>query len=164
MSVLIFLVAIVLANLSVAYFGPASTPINAFLLVGLDLTLRDKLHEAWHGKRLVIKMFCLVIAGALITYLFNRNAGMIGVASVTAFTVALLVDSFTYQALWHRQRWEKMTYSNAGSALTDSILFPTIAFGTIMPEIITLQFLAKFIGGWMWIWVINRQWFTTRSN
>lgn len=50
--VLVYLIAIVAANLSVAYFGPQATIVNAFLLIGLDLSTRDKLHELWRNDRL----------------------------------------------------------------------------------------------------------------
>jgi hypothetical protein len=135
-AILIFLVAIVLANLSVAYFGPISTPFNAFLLIGLDLSLRDHIHEKWHGRNLGLKMFGLICTGALITYLLNKDAGMIGVASVIAFTGALIVDALLYQKFFNKTKLAKMNISNIGSATVDSILFPTIAFGAFMPWII----------------------------
>ena len=46
-SVVIYLGAIVLANFMILWFGPAVSVINAFLLIGLDLSLRDRLHDAW---------------------------------------------------------------------------------------------------------------------
>ena len=156
-SVIIFLVSIVLANLSVAYFGPVVTPINAFLLIGLDLSLRDKIHEKWHNRGLGIKMFLLICAGALITWLLNKDAGMICAASVIAFSVALIVDSILYEKFFKRGKLFKMNVSNCGSAMVDSVLFPTIAFGVFMPWIICLQFLAKVIGGALWAWVITKR-------
>ncbi|MCZ2895188.1 hypothetical protein MTR01_14260 [Burkholderia thailandensis] len=60
---MIYIAAVVAANLSVAHFGPASTPINAFLLIGLDLAIRDRLHLNWRGRALWARMFAL-IAGA----------------------------------------------------------------------------------------------------
>ena len=155
-AIFVFLLAIVLANLSVAYFGPVSTPFNAFILIGLDLSLRDHIHEKWHGKNLGMKMFGLICAGALITYLLNRGAGMICVGSIVAFAGALIVDSLLYQKFFHRSKFQKMNLSNIGSAVTDSILFPTIAFGAFMPEIILLQILAKIGGGGIWAWVLTR--------
>ena len=98
-AILTFLFSIVAANLLVQWQGAWITPINAFVLIGLDLSLRDHIHEKWHGKQLGLKMLGLICAGAIITYLLNRNAGMICVASVVAFSVALIVDAFVYQKL-----------------------------------------------------------------
>jgi len=156
-AILIFLLAIVLANLSVAYFGPVSTPFNAFILIGLDLSLRDHIHEKWHGNNLGLKMLGLICAGAAITYLLNRGAGMICVGSVVAFAGALIVDALIYQKLFHKSRMVKMNGSNIGSSLTDSVLFPTIAFGVFMPWIILFQFLAKVGGGALWAWILTRK-------
>jgi len=47
----LYLVAIVAANLSVAYFGASASIFNAFLFIGLDLTTRDLLHEQWRTVR-----------------------------------------------------------------------------------------------------------------
>ena len=40
--VILYLSAIILANLSSNYFGANASIINAFLFIGLDLTSRDK--------------------------------------------------------------------------------------------------------------------------
>ena len=48
-----YLAAAVAANLTIQYLGPAAMPLVAFLMIGLDLTSRDYLHEAWEGKGLV---------------------------------------------------------------------------------------------------------------
>ena len=153
--VLILLVSIVIANLTVAWFGPVATPINAFVLIGLDLSIRDKLHEAWHGKLLSLKMGGVIAVGGLITWLLNRGAGMIAVASIVAFSAALLADTLVYEALFHKPRLLKMNGSNVVSAAVDSVLFPTIAFGVFMPGIIALQFGAKLIGGFLWSLVLT---------
>jgi len=39
---LVYVFAMIGANLSVAAFGPWVSPINAFVLIGLDLTLRGQ--------------------------------------------------------------------------------------------------------------------------
>jgi hypothetical protein len=36
------------------------------------------------------------------------------------------------------------------------LVFPTIAFGVLMPHIVAMQFLAKVVGGAAWAYVINR--------
>ena len=40
-AISIYIGALVLANLLVTKFGPAITPINALVLVGLDMSVRD---------------------------------------------------------------------------------------------------------------------------
>ena len=157
LAIIIFLVSIVIANLSVAYFGPVSTPFNAFFLIGLDLTLRDKIHEQWHGRRLGLKMAGLIAVGAVITYILNRDAGMVCVASVVAFSAALLVDFFVYEKLFNHSRFRKINGSNILSSAVDSVLFPTIAFGMFMPWIVVGQFLAKVVGGFLWGLVLFRK-------
>jgi hypothetical protein len=44
LAIAIYAAAMIGANLSVATWGPAVSPINAFFLIGLDLALRDWLH------------------------------------------------------------------------------------------------------------------------
>ena len=151
-----YLLAAILANLSVAYFGPVSTIFNAFLFIGLDLTARDKLHDAWQGKYLWVKMFLLIAVGSGISYLLNRNAGMIAVASLAAFGVAGLVDAVVYQYLHDKEWMVKVNGSNIFSALADSLVFPTIAFGGFLPLIVLGQFAAKVFGGFIWSWIISK--------
>ena len=154
--VLTFLVSIVLANLSVAYFGPPSIIFNAFILIGLDLSLRDKLHETWHNKGLAWKMTALVVASGIVTYLLNQGAGKIAIASVIAFCGSMIVDAIVYQVLIRKSKLVKMNGSNLFSAAVDSILFPTIAFGVFMPWIILGQFAAKVGGGFIWSVILTR--------
>lgn len=151
-----YLLAAVLANLSVAYFGPASTIFNAFVFIGLDLTARDKLHEAWHNDNLWVKMFSLIAAGSAISYLLNRNAGMIAIASLVAFGIAGAVDAITYQFLYKKSWMVKVNGSNVFSAAADSLVFPTIAFGGFLPLIVLGQFIAKVTGGFIWSWIIGK--------
>ena len=49
----------------------------------------------------------------------------------------------------------KSNISNAGSSLTDSIVFPMILFGGLSLQITALQFLAKFFGGLFWSYIVN---------
>jgi hypothetical protein len=152
----IYVAAIAAANLSVATFGPWVSPINAFLLIGLDLSLRDHLHEKWRGPQLVPRMLALIAAAGAISYLLNPAAGTIALASMAAFTVAALVDATVYQALIRRGYLTRANGSNAAGALADSLIFPTIAFGGFLPHIVALQFAAKVAGGAVWALVIRR--------
>lgn len=144
--------AMILANLSVAAFGPAISPVNAFLLIGLDLALRDWLHvrlKAW-------QMLALIVATSALTYVLNPAAGKIAVASSAAFTAAALVDWATFARL--RGSWlVRANGSNVAGAAVDSLIFPTLAFGALMPHIVALQFIAKVAGGALWAWVLSRR-------
>ncbi len=41
-------------------------------------------------------------------------------------------------------------------AAVDSLVFPTIAFGALMPQIVLAQFVAKAVGGALWSFILNR--------
>lgn len=157
MYVLAYLSSIVLANFIVLWFGPKATIINAFLLIGLDLSLRDKLHDRWHHNKLWLKIFLLIFSGSMITYFLNRSALQIATASVVAFSGAAIMDTIIYSILFKQKFMVKANGSNLGSALVDSLLFPTIAFGVFMPLIILGQFLAKVLGGFVWSVVLARR-------
>jgi len=154
--VYIYIASLTVANLLVALFGPWFSPINAFVLIGLDLILRDKLHDRWQGNYLAIRMFVLIATAGLISWLINKDAGIIAIASVVSFMVAMAVDAFIYQKLKNYSWFERANGSNIGGAATDSVVFPTIAFGSLMPEIVALQFICKTIGGFFWSWQIQK--------
>ena len=153
--VYIYIGSLTLANLLVAWLGPWFSPINAFVLIGLDLVLRDKLHDHWQGDRLALRMFGIIAAAGVISWVINKDAGMIAVASVVSFMVAMTVDALIYQKLKNRPWWQRANGSNIGGAATDSVVFPTMAFGSLMPEIVALQFAAKVAGGFFWSLIID---------
>lgn len=153
--ILMYLAAIVLANLSVVMFGPSITVANAFVFVGLDLVARDKLHDAWHGNYLWLKMAALIATGSVLSWLVNRDAGQIALASFVAFGLAGIADTITYHLLRNRAWWQRVNGSNVVSAAVDSIAFPTIAFGALLPAIIIGQFAAKVAGGAVWSAIIG---------
>jgi hypothetical protein len=149
--VALYLTAIVAANLTVAMFGPAVSVLNAFLFIGLDLTARDKLHDAWRGRGLFWKMALLIAAGSLLSWLLNRNAGPIALASFAAFASAATVDALVYARLGGYPRWLRMNGSNIPSAAVDSLIFPALAFGLpLLWPIVVGQFVAKVTGGFVW--------------
>jgi hypothetical protein len=148
--VALYLVAIVLANLSVAAFGTGVVIVNAFLFIGLDLTARDQLHEAWRHDNLLPKMAGLIAAGSLLSWLLNRDAGPIALASFVAFAAAAIVDALVYHRLGGYPRWLRINGSNVPSAAVDSLVFPTLAFGSFLWQIVLGQFLAKIAGGFVW--------------
>lgn len=150
----IFVLSIVVANLTVATFGVWFSPINAFLLIGLDLSLRDKLHDKWNGDPLKIGL--LIAVSGVVSYLINPATGMIAIASVTAFCLSMIADAFVYQRLLSKSWIIKSNGSNIAGAGVDSIVFPTIAFGGLMWQIVLMQFVAKVIGGFVWSKIIEK--------
>lgn len=155
--VVAYLAAVVAANLVVARFGPASTLLTAFLFIGLNLTLRDRIHDAWiRSGRIVPKMALLIAAGSVLSWLLNRSAGPVALASFVAFAAAETTDALIYQAV-HRRPWvQRANISNSGSALVDSIVFPTLAFREFLPLIVLGNYVIKLGGGFAWSLVIGR--------
>jgi hypothetical protein len=152
----LYLTAIVAANLLVATFGPAISVVNAFVFIGLDLTTRDALHEAWRGRGLAWKMALLIAAGSCISWLLNRDAGPIAVASFVAFAVSASLDAVIYALLGHRAYLVKVNGSNIVSAAADSLMFPALAFGLpLLWPIVLGQFVAKVAGGALWAFVLR---------
>lgn len=148
--------AIMAANLLVAKFGPAVTIVNAFLFIGLDMTTRDALHEEWNGRSLWPKMALLIAAGSGLSWLLNRGAGQIALASCVAFLLSGAADALVYTILENRARMVKINGSNVISAAVDSIAFPSIAFGSFMPGVVLGQFASKVIGGFVWSLILRR--------
>ena len=155
--VFLYLAAIIIANLTTAYFGAWFSVVNAFLFIGLDITTRDSLHEKWRGKWLYLKLGLLIGTGSLLSWLLNANAGQIALASFISFAIAGVIDTIVYAILGAKAKWIKVNGSNVASSLADSILFPTIAFGSFIPLVTLLQFACKVFGGSVWYFVLNRR-------
>lgn len=151
-AILIYAAALIVANLTVAVFGPSVTAINAFVLIGLDLALRDWLHF----KLKPYQMALLISATGVLTFVLNPDAGRIAVASAMAFTAAAVVDWGVFAKV--KGTWfMRSNASNAAGAIVDSLVFPTIAFGALMPTIIASQFVAKVAGGAVWAYLLKKR-------
>jgi len=153
--IILYLGSIVAANLVITYFGPSAAIVTAFVFIGLDLTVRDYLHESWQHKGLIWKMGLLIASGSLISWLLNRDSAPIAIASFLAFAAAGISDAVIYQLLKHRSRGQRVNGSNIVSSGVDSLVFPTVAFGALLPAIVLGQFAAKVFGGAIWFFVIN---------
>jgi uncharacterized PurR-regulated membrane protein YhhQ (DUF165 family) len=144
-AIIAYAFAMTAANLLIVKFGVWMSPINSFFLIGLTLVLRDWLHvrlKAW-------QMALLITASGGITYLLNPAAAQIAIASSLAFTFAALVDWAVFvktPGTW----FKRSNVSNVAGAAVDSVAFPTIAFGVLMPEIVLAQFASKIVGGFIW--------------
>jgi len=151
LALIVYVVVLVGANMLVTVFGPQITPVLAFFLIGFDLSLRDWLHL----KIRPVQMCELILFCGAVTYALNPAVGMIALASSVAFTSAALVDWATFARL--RGSWLfRANGSNVAGAAVDSLIFPTLAFGVLMPHIVALQFVAKVAGGAVWAALLAR--------
>lgn len=156
----VYIFAMTAANMVIWWLGPWVSPINAFIFIGLDLTLRDVMHERLMRWQLVI----VVAIGCLLTWLLNPSTSQIALASAIAFTAAAIADWAVYSAL-RSKRWHiKANASNAIGSAVDSVIFPTLAFGVLLPQIIAMQFLAKLVGGVVWSLVLYRTKIVTETK
>lgn len=155
--------AIVLANLSSTHFGPTASIYNAFFLIGLNLTTRDKLHDLW-GRNRFRNMALLILAGSAVSFVAAKALGAgppdivarIALASCVAFALAESFDAITYQLVRKRPWIERANISNFVGAALDSAVFVAIAFGWQW-EIIFGQFCAKVAGGFLWSLALQKR-------
>ncbi len=146
----VYVLLIIVANWSVGVFGPVVAPINAFLFIGVDLALRDYLH----GVTTKLHMFCLIILASFITYIFNIAPYHIAVASSIAFLLSQFADYIAFS--YSKGGWgARANKSNIVGAAVDSLIFPSIAFGSFMLEVVLLQFVAKVFGGWIFTLIVD---------
>jgi uncharacterized PurR-regulated membrane protein YhhQ (DUF165 family) len=112
--------------------GPHTIPVgfgysapSGVLWVGLAFTLRD-LVQTFLGRGWVV---LAILAGALLSYLV---APAFAAASGVAFLVSEALDFAVYTPLAERGRWLlAVAASNTVGTVVDSLLFLTIAFGSI---------------------------------
>jgi len=148
---LLYIAAIVAANVGVSIFGPLSSPVIAFFLIGAVLTLRDKLHDLYGPGRVMY----LILLGMVISVFFGGNVARIALAGALSFTLSELADTVVYHALRHLPWIKRVNASNVAGAAVDSIFFPSLAFGGFPVGIIILQFIAKTAGGAVWAYVLQ---------
>lgn len=148
---ILYISTIFAANWSLSHLGDCSRPgpctipvwpgINApsgVLWVGLALSLRDATQEQL-GRRWTV---AAILVGAALSALLSPS---LAVASGVAFLVSEGVDFAVYTPLRERGRWlMAVALSNTVGLVVDSILFLTLAFGS-------LDFLPGQIVGKAWI-------------
>lgn len=152
MLIAAYILAMVTANLLVWWLGPWFSPINAFLLIGLDLTLRDVMHD----RLTKWQMLAVILVGGAITWGVNPAAAKIAIASAVAFSASAMADWLAYTLLRSKPWLVRSNGSNVVGAAVDSVIFPTLAFGGFLPHIVAMQFAAKVGGGAVWAWLLTR--------
>jgi uncharacterized PurR-regulated membrane protein YhhQ (DUF165 family) len=156
--VLLYLAAIVAANLITTHYAKLGHPevsvYTAFAAVAFDLVARDALHDWYEGKRRVLLLAGLVLAGSLLSYLANPDSVEIAKWSALAFGAAMVADSIVYQ-LVHRLEWARRSnLSNIAGGAVDSAVF---CAGLGFPFVVAFgQFTAKVAGGVLFVLLLER--------
>ncbi len=108
-------------------FTPSGNPVYApsgVLAIGIGFTLRDLVQ-----RRLGIRVTVLaVVAGALLSAALDTSLAL---ASGVAFLLAETLDLFVYTPLQRRHLVAAVIASNAVGVVVDSLVFLTIAFGSL---------------------------------
>lgn len=160
--VALILAAIIAANLSSSHWGPGASIYNAFFLVGIVLSTKDYLYDAWGSNR-VRNTALLIATGSVLSYAAAHwFAGStppaivknIALGSLCAFAAAETWDTIVYARLKDRPWLERSNTSNIVGAAIDSSVFVLIAFSWSWP-IVFGQFCAKVAGGYVWSLVIE---------
>lgn len=139
------------ADLLVAHFGQWALVFTSWVLIPLDLVLRDLLHDAWKSEsNFLLRMSLLVMSASVMSYLINSGAGPVALASFLAFSAAGIAATIVYQVLLNKPRLVKMNVANAISSVIDSIVFPVVAFNGFNLALSSTQAASKFLGGLVW--------------
>lgn len=161
----LFLAALAVANLSLAFFGPKALLWNALVFVGLDLTARDSLHDAL-GRWRLPALAALIAAGGALSWALTlalelsppfASPERVAAASACSFAAAALLDALLYARLRERPWLERANGSNAPAAALDSALFPLAAFGSLSAESFLAAASAKVAGGLLWSFALRRR-------
>lgn len=156
MLVILYLFSIVAANLVVGRFGPSSVLVVSFVLIGFDITLRDRLHVKWHKSYLRYKMMILILVGSVLSYILNREVQSIAIASFVAFFVATVFDTLVFGYLYRRSFFIRSNASNVVSAILDSSIFIFMAFGPLW-LLMVKQIIVKILGGFLWSIILKKK-------
>ena len=150
-AIAIYLAAVVAADLLVAHFGQVALLFTSWVLIPLDLVLRDLLHDVWKSeKNFILRMSSLVLSASIISYLINSGSGPVATASFLAFSASGIAATAVYQLMLAKPRLAKMNVANAVSSVLDSVIFPMVAFGGFNLALSSAQAASKFLGGLVW--------------
>lgn len=152
----LYLAAIVAANLVIAKYGADAVLYVAIVFVAFVLVARDRLHDLFGEKR-ALKLGALILAGAILSYVFSADAKQIAIASAVAFGVSELLDTLVYFALRRTEWLERSNVSNVVGAVSDTAVFfwlvPfNVAFSTMLA-----QAACKIAGGFIFSLALRRR-------
>ena len=141
-----------IVNLIVYYCGAWVIPITTSVCVAANMMLRDRV---FCGKGL--KFSAAAAAAGLCTFAINHGALTVAIASFTAVVVGAFVAGWAFKLLKNKVAIEKARpIANTCSAVTDSILYPTIAFMAFLPFVSVEMFASKFLSVLFYTFIINK--------
>lgn len=140
-----------LANLMVSWFGVWVTPFNALIIIAADMVIRDRIQ---FSMGFAMSLYACFMAG-LVTVVIAPDAGMIALASCASVILAGVASAVTFKVR-SGDFYRKAYPANISAALVDSIAFPLIAFGSVMPGVTIAQFAAKVIGATVILMILKR--------
>ncbi|UCF91999.1 MAG: VUT family protein [Desulfobacterales bacterium] len=152
-SMLIYMVAVWLANYTATWFIPL--PLFGLvsigtLIFGVTFTQRDRVHR--YGRKAVYSMIFMAAIGMVLESLLLGVAWRIIAASFIAIVLSETADTEVYQKLRHRAWVQRVAGSNLVSIPLDSLVFNLIAFAGVFaaPMLVAIIFgeiVAKFVTG-----------------
>ena len=142
-----------IVNLIVYYCGAWVIPITTSVCVAANMMLRDRV---FCGKGLKFSAAIAAAAG-LCTFAINHGALTVAIASFTAVVVGAFVAGGAFKLLKNKVAIEKARpIANTCSAVTDSLIYPTIAFMTFLPLVSVEMFASKFLSVLFYTFIINK--------
>ncbi|MFC5218881.1 VUT family protein [Streptomyces coerulescens] len=125
-----YLATVPAANLLTAHAGVVPVGLGMMApagvyLGGLALVLRDLTREVL-GPRAVL---AAIAAGGAVSWLLAEPR--LALASVAAFVLSELLDAAVYEPLRRRGRMVAVAVSNTVGAFADSVIFLSLAFGSL---------------------------------
>lgn len=157
--VLIYIGMIAVANGVVTRYGQEALPFTAFLMIPLDLVVRDLLQDRWQLRQrwmMYICMLILILTGSLVSYLTTIASNRIATASMVAFCVTGIIDLLTYQSMIKLGRIFRINAATIIAAFSDTLIFLAIAFDEHDAFLAAAQIITKCCGGLFWSLLLYR--------
>jgi len=155
----IYIGAIVLANYLITKYGQIALPFVAFAIIPFDLIARDLMQDRWQNEPTYVlrwRMLILILCGGLISIWTGTGSVRVNIASWLAFTVAGIIDALTYQWMIRYGRVFRINAATLTGAISDSVIFVTIAFSEVIWSLVGLQIGMKVAGGFVWSLLLYR--------
>lgn len=135
------------------YCGAWIVPFTTCVCVAANMMLRDRV---FCDRGLKFSMAIAAIAG-LCTFILNSDALTVAIASFVAVVTGSFVSGLVFELLKNKLVIEKARpIANTCSAVSDSLLYPTIAFMAFLPVISMEMFVSKFLSVLFYTFIINK--------